>query len=45
MEMVGSRQRCWEKGENAMKERKKTSGWQNGTEKLKRSDQVENWLQ
>jgi hypothetical protein len=30
----------WEEGENAMKERKKNTGWQNVIEKLKRRDQV-----
>jgi hypothetical protein len=39
-EMAASRQRRWEEGENAMKERKKKTGWQNATEKLKRRDQV-----
>jgi hypothetical protein len=29
-----SRQRRWEEGENAMKERKKNTGWQNDTVKL-----------
>jgi hypothetical protein len=38
--MAGSRQRRWEEGENAMKERKKNTGWQNDTEKLKRRNQV-----
>jgi hypothetical protein len=38
--MAGSRQRRWEEGENAMKERKRNTGWQNDTEKLKRRDQV-----
>jgi hypothetical protein len=41
-EMAGSRQKRWEEGENAMKERKKNTGWQNknDTEKLKRHDRV-----
>jgi hypothetical protein len=30
----------WEEGENVMKERKKNTGWQNDTEKLKMRDQV-----
>jgi hypothetical protein len=34
-EMVGSRQRWWKDEENAIKERKKNTGWQNDTEKLK----------
>jgi hypothetical protein len=38
--MAGSRQRRWEEVENAMKERKKNTSWQNETEKLKRRDQV-----
>jgi hypothetical protein len=38
--MAGSRQRILEEGDNAMKERKKNTGWQNDTEKLKRRDQV-----
>jgi hypothetical protein len=37
-EMAGSRQRRFEEGGNAMKERKKNTGWQNDTEKLKRRD-------
>jgi ABC-type xylose transport system substrate-binding protein len=50
MEIADSRQRRWEERENAMKERKKKTGWQNDTEKLRRRDQVagnhiENWLQ
>jgi hypothetical protein len=49
-EIAGSRQRKREKKENVMKKRKKKTGWQNDTEKLKRRDQVagnhiENWLQ
>jgi hypothetical protein len=39
-DLSDSRQRRWEEGENAMKERKKNTGWQNDTEKLKRRDQV-----
>jgi hypothetical protein len=39
-EMAGSLQRRWEEGKNAMKERKKNTGWQNDTGKLKRCDQV-----
>jgi hypothetical protein len=35
-EMAGSRQRKWEKGENA----KKNTGWKNDSEKLKKRDQV-----
>jgi hypothetical protein len=35
MEMVKVR-----RGENAMKERKKNTGWQNDTKKLKKRDQV-----
>jgi hypothetical protein len=38
--MVSSRQKRWEEGENAIKERKKNTGWQNDTERLKRRDQV-----
>jgi hypothetical protein len=43
--MASSRQKRWEEGDNAMKERKKNTGWQNDTEKLKRRDQVAvTWL-
>jgi hypothetical protein len=40
--MAGSRQKRWEEGENAMKERNKNTGWQNknDTVKLKRHDRV-----
>jgi hypothetical protein len=33
-EMASSRQRRWEEGDNAIKERKKNTGWQNDTESL-----------
>jgi hypothetical protein len=39
-EMASSRQRRWEEAENAMKERKKNTGWPNDTKKLKRHNQV-----
>jgi hypothetical protein len=32
--MAGSRQKSWEEGENAMKERKKNTGWQNDTDPM-----------
>jgi hypothetical protein len=38
--MADSRQRRWEEGENAIKERQKNMGWQNDTEKLKWRDLV-----
>jgi hypothetical protein len=39
-EIVGSWQRKWEERDNAMKEKKKTTIWQNDTEKLKKRDHV-----
>jgi hypothetical protein len=38
--MAGIRQKRWDEGENVMKERKKSMGWQNDTEKLKRGYQL-----
>jgi hypothetical protein len=40
--MASSRRRRWGEEDNAMKERKKNTGWQNNTEaeKLKRRDHV-----